>query len=105
MEVIQQAWMLYTEGRSLELVDSSLKSSCNSLEVLRSIYIGLLCVQERPEDRPNMPSVVQMLGNDGVLPVAKHPGFFTGIDMLKTETPIILGPTSSTMSITLLEAR
>lgn len=51
----------------------------------------------------SMPAVVQMLGNDSVLLEAKHPCFFADIDILRTKTPVI--PTSSTKSITLLEAR
>ncbi|KAL8466977.1 hypothetical protein ACS0TY_035887 [Phlomoides rotata] len=80
------------------------QNSCNLSEVLRSICIGLLCVQERPEDRQSMPSVVQMLGNDSVLPEAKRPVFFTGLDILRTETHDMLDTTNE-MSITVLEAR
>jgi len=29
-----------------------------SLEILRCIHVGLLCVQQNPENRPNMSSVV-----------------------------------------------
>lgn len=72
-----QAWTLYKEGRTVELVDASLGETFESLEALRSIHVGLLCVQRRPEDRPTMASVVLMLGNEGVLPSPKQPGFFT----------------------------
>ncbi|KAG6393966.1 hypothetical protein SASPL_144542 [Salvia splendens] len=45
------------------------------------------CVQEETEERPNMSSVVLMLNNDGVLPQPKHPGFFTGRDVvIRSET-------------------
>jgi len=46
-------------------------------EVLRSIQVGLLCVQQSPEDRPNMSSVVLMLASEGALPQPKQPGYFT----------------------------
>lgn len=46
-------------------------------EILRAIHVGLLCVQQRPEDRPGMSSVILMLNNEGMLPQAKQPGFFT----------------------------
>ncbi|KAH7660819.1 Non-specific serine/threonine protein kinase protein [Dioscorea alata] len=43
---------------------------------MRCINIGLLCVQEKPEDRPSMASVVFMLSNDDApLPKPKEPGF------------------------------
>ncbi|CAA6668768.1 unnamed protein product [Spirodela intermedia] len=46
------------------------------VEVLKCIQIGLLCVQDRPEDRPEMAAVVLMLGGDsGGLPHPKKPEF------------------------------
>lgn len=44
--------------------------------MLRSIHVGLLCVQQRAEDRPNTRSVVRMLGGEGLLPFPKQPVFF-----------------------------
>ena len=38
------------EGRSLELIDASMGGTCNRSEVLRSIHVGLLCVQRSPDD-------------------------------------------------------
>ncbi|WOG90564.1 hypothetical protein DCAR_0309808 [Daucus carota subsp. sativus] len=38
---------------------------------------GLLCVQQYPEDRPNMSSVLVMLTSKVSLPQPKQPGFFT----------------------------
>ncbi|XP_031120580.1 uncharacterized protein LOC116023714 [Ipomoea triloba] len=72
------AWKFYKEGESLTLVDEHISDSYDVAQVLRSIHVGLLCVQQSPEDRPNMSSVVQMLINDVVLPQPKEPGFFVG---------------------------
>ncbi|CAL5341861.1 unnamed protein product [Camellia sinensis] len=69
------AWRLYEEGKSMELVDGFVRDSCCLSEVLRSIHMGLLCVQH-PEDKPTMSSVVMMLGSEGELPWPKQPGFF-----------------------------
>jgi len=67
---------LWKEGNGLQLIDASLGSSFSLNEVLRCIKVGLLCVQERPEDRPTMSSVVLMLGSDHTfLPEPKEPGF------------------------------
>ncbi|KAI3734757.1 hypothetical protein L6452_14235 [Arctium lappa] len=74
--LLGHAWRLYKEGKSLDLIDASLGKSWSVNEVLRSIHIALLCVQQRAEDRPNTPAVVAMLVGEGSLPSPKQPGFF-----------------------------
>ncbi|KAL6531048.1 hypothetical protein OROHE_014117 [Orobanche hederae] len=106
LDLLGHTWLLHREGRSSELVDACFRNSCNLSEVVRSIHIGLLCVQERPEDRPSMSSVVKMLASDNVLPEPIYPGFFTGIDKLKNEISSNNTHCSiNSMSITLLDAR
>ncbi|KAK4398437.1 G-type lectin S-receptor-like serine/threonine-protein kinase [Sesamum angolense] len=61
LNLLGHAWTLHKEERSLEIVDTSLLDSFDLSEVLRSIHVGLLCVQKKPEDRPSMSSVVLML--------------------------------------------
>ncbi|KAJ4849119.1 hypothetical protein Tsubulata_049275 [Turnera subulata] len=80
LNLLGHAWRLFKEGRSQELIASSLLESCNSFEVLRSIHVGLLCVQNKPKDRPSMSAVVVMLASEGELPQPKQPGFFTERD-------------------------
>ncbi|KAL2327905.1 hypothetical protein Fmac_021332 [Flemingia macrophylla] len=70
------AWKLWNEQNALQLIDSSIKDSCVIPEVLRCIHISLLCVQQYPEDRPTMNSVIQMLGSEVELVEPKEPGFF-----------------------------
>ncbi|XP_028195299.1 G-type lectin S-receptor-like serine/threonine-protein kinase At4g27290 [Glycine soja] len=70
------AWRLWTEERELELLDEVLGEQCTTFEVIRCIQVGLLCVQQRPEDRPGMSSVVLMLNGDKLLPKPKIPGFY-----------------------------
>lgn len=107
LNLLGHAWMLYKEGRPLELMGSYPGISLCLSKILRSIQIGLLCVQQYPEDRPSMSSVVLMLGNEGVLPEAKQPGFFTEREVLKPDTSVSSNVASSTneVSITLLEPR
>ncbi|XP_071697222.1 G-type lectin S-receptor-like serine/threonine-protein kinase At4g27290 [Rutidosis leptorrhynchoides] len=76
------AWSVYNEGRSIELIDPGLAESCHPDEVVRSVAIGLLCVQQNAADRPNMSSVVRMLDNEGALMTPKQPAFFSGSDLL-----------------------
>ncbi|KAL0399323.1 UNVERIFIED_CONTAM: G-type lectin S-receptor-like serine/threonine-protein kinase [Sesamum radiatum] len=73
--LLGHAWILHKESRSLELVDPNLVDSFYS-EAARLIHVALLCVQQSPEDRPSMSSVVLMLGSEGALPPPKQPGFF-----------------------------
>lgn len=51
--------------------------SSNEHEVFRVIQIGLLCMQEYPEERPNMSLVHLMLTSNDALPHPKQPGFFS----------------------------
>ncbi|KAL6529537.1 hypothetical protein OROGR_015160 [Orobanche gracilis] len=105
--LVGHAWILYKEGRSLQLVDPNIVGSIYLYELVRSIHVALLCVQQRPEDRPSMSTVVLMLGSGGVLPEAKQPGFFTERHGFGSETSTSTNATrfSNEYSITLLEAR
>nr|XP_043620054.1 G-type lectin S-receptor-like serine/threonine-protein kinase At4g27290 [Erigeron canadensis] len=76
--LLGHAWRLYKENRSIELTSASVRDSCIVSEVLRSIHVGLLCVQHHVEDRPTMMSVILMLISEGVLPEPKQPAFYTG---------------------------
>lgn len=70
--------MLWTKGAPLELIDECLTDSWTPSEALRCIHVALLCVQQQPEDRPTMSSVVLMLGSENTLPQPKQPGFSMG---------------------------
>nr|GEZ98891.1 G-type lectin S-receptor-like serine/threonine-protein kinase At4g27290 [Tanacetum cinerariifolium] len=100
--LIGHAWSLYNEGRSMELIDTSLVDSCNPPEVIRSIQVGLLCVQQIAGDRPNMSSVILMLGNEGPLPQPKQPAFFLEKDLLVTDFSSS-NPAGSINSLTVTE--
>ncbi|PWA45127.1 S-locus glycoprotein domain-containing protein [Artemisia annua] len=101
--LIGHAWRLHSEGKSMEVIDSSFAESSNPSEVLRSIEVGLLCVQQSPEDRPNMSSVVFMLGNEGALPKPKQPAFFTEKNLLGADISSASYPTSSSNDLTITE--
>ncbi|XP_021808507.1 G-type lectin S-receptor-like serine/threonine-protein kinase At4g27290 isoform X2 [Prunus avium] len=103
--LIGHAWILWNQGRPLELIDTRLGSSYTLSEVLRCIHVSLLCVQHRPEDRPTMASVLIMLGSEIPLAQPKQPGFFIETESL--EAGVSPGNQWSTnkISITLLEAR
>ncbi|KAL3016947.1 hypothetical protein AAZX31_06G245200 [Glycine max] len=77
LNLVGYAWTLWKEHNALQLIDSSIKDSSVIPEVLRCIHVSLLCVQQYPEDRPTMTSVIQMLGGSEMdMVVPKEPGFF-----------------------------
>ncbi|CAL9006749.1 unnamed protein product [Prunus brigantina] len=81
-ELKNEAWMLYTEGRSIEVLDTLVGDFSDPHEVVRSIHVGLSSVQRNPADRPSMPAAVVMLSGEGSLPQPQKPGFYSeGISM------------------------
>ncbi|WMV48846.1 hypothetical protein MTR67_042231 [Solanum verrucosum] len=91
--LIEYAWRMWTEGTPLALVDSSLEDTSSMLEILRCIHVSLLCVQQIPEDRPNMSVVVLMLNGESTLPQPGQPGFLR--DVMPTEVTSIRSDTDS----------
>ncbi|XP_030528979.1 cysteine-rich receptor-like protein kinase 10 [Rhodamnia argentea] len=76
--LLSNAWLLWNEGKGTELVDANLIGSRPSNEALRLIHISLLCVQEDPNVRPTMSTVILMLGSESDLPLPKSPPFSIG---------------------------
>ncbi|XP_020250182.1 receptor-like serine/threonine-protein kinase SD1-8 isoform X1 [Asparagus officinalis] len=98
--LLGKAWTLWKEGNGLQLIDASLDASVFMTEILRCMKVGLLCVQEQPEDRPIMPSVVLMLGSDhAFLPEPKQPGFMARVS--PTESQPLVKESSSINGLTL----
>nr|GEW53090.1 RNA-directed DNA polymerase, eukaryota [Tanacetum cinerariifolium] len=64
LSLLGYTWMLWEEGNPFDLLDESLGPNYSEDEVLRCIQIGLLCVQEQPEDRPSMSKVLWMLSSE-----------------------------------------
>ena len=57
-------------------MDTTLRGTCNENEFMRCVGVGLLCVQEDPNDRPVMSNVVAMLeGESGSLASPNQPAF------------------------------
>ncbi|XP_059635622.1 receptor-like serine/threonine-protein kinase SD1-8 [Cornus florida] len=85
--VLEIAWKLLIEGKAFELIYPQMEDSFPMSEVLRCIQIGLLCVQQCPEDRPMMCSVLLMFNSEGtVLPQPKQPGFYPDRSLCETES-------------------
>ncbi|KAL1822651.1 hypothetical protein ACET3Z_009429 [Daucus carota] len=75
--LLGHAWRKYNEGKHLDVVDPAIMESSNHYELFRVIQIALLCVQQYPEDRPSMSSVVLMLSSKIEMTIPKEPGFYS----------------------------
>ena len=76
IDVFLQAWKNWREGTISDLIDPTLSDSPIT-EILRCIHIGLLCVQENVDDRPNMASVGPMMNSNSIaLPLPTQPASF-----------------------------
>ncbi|OAP01192.1 CRK33 [Arabidopsis thaliana] len=79
--LVTYAWRHWRNGSPLELVDSELETNYQSNEVFRCIHIALLCVQNDPERRPNLSTIIMMLTSNSItLPVPQSP-VYEGMDM------------------------
>ncbi|XP_021977031.1 G-type lectin S-receptor-like serine/threonine-protein kinase SD1-1 [Helianthus annuus] len=94
--LLGHAWRLYREGKPLDLIDECFGTSYSAYEVLRSVHVGLLCVQHRVEDRPDTQTVVAMLGGEGSLPSPNKPAFY--IQEGEINSPSILPLLSSSVN-------
>lgn len=58
-------------------MDAALEDEFQPSQALRCIEVGLLCVQQNPDERPTMWSVLSMLESENVLlSHPKQPGFY-----------------------------
>ncbi|XP_027185928.1 G-type lectin S-receptor-like serine/threonine-protein kinase At4g27290 isoform X2 [Cicer arietinum] len=88
LNLLGHAWKLWNEGRGIELMDPLLEDDIPTPEsILKCIQVGLLCVQEQPEERPTMSLVVLMLDGESVLlPKPKRPGLYSERCFLDTDS-------------------
>ncbi|KEH33072.1 S-locus lectin kinase family protein [Medicago truncatula] len=106
LNLLGHAWKLWIEERPLELIADILyddEAICS--EIIRFIHVGLLCVQQLPEDRPNMSSVVFMLKGEKLLPKPNEPGFYAARDNTNSMECSSKECSINEASISLLEAR
>ncbi|EMS54495.1 Receptor-like serine/threonine-protein kinase SD1-7 [Triticum urartu] len=107
--LLGHAWRLWREGNALTLLDEAVASGGGgreSEEVLRCVQVGLLCVQERPEDRPHMATVFLMLANlSVVMPQPRHPGYCSDRGSTSTDGDCSLSCTANEITLTVVEGR
>uniref|UniRef100_K4A086 Receptor-like serine/threonine-protein kinase n=1 Tax=Setaria italica TaxID=4555 RepID=K4A086_SETIT len=104
--LLRLAWNLWKEGKARDLVDKCIVENCLLDEASLCIHMGLLCVQEKPEDRPFMSSVVFNLENGcPTLPAPNHPAYFAqrNCDMVQMREDIM--NSMNTVTLTAIEGR
>jgi hypothetical protein len=76
-DCIIQAWNLWNNRNIKDLVEHTIVESYITDEALLCIQLGLLCVQDNPNDRPSMSSVVFILENgSATLSIPNKPVYF-----------------------------
>jgi hypothetical protein len=70
---------LWVEKKVLDLMDQILCEVYNVDQLMKCINIGLLCIQDDPNDRPTMSNVVTMLDSEAkIVPTPKRPSLVQG---------------------------
>ncbi|KAJ0256784.1 Bulb-type lectin domain-containing protein [Hirschfeldia incana] len=75
--LVGHIWDLWEKSEAKDIIDNLMdQETYNEGEAVKCIHIGLLCVQENASDRPDMSSVLIMLGQNATdLPNPKLPAF------------------------------
>jgi len=75
-DLLTYVWRHWSRGSVRELLDGCPAAGRRPQEVLRCVHVGLLCVQEDPQLRPGMASVVVMLNSRSItLPAPNVPAY------------------------------
>ncbi|RDX70522.1 Cysteine-rich receptor-like protein kinase 25, partial [Mucuna pruriens] len=75
--LLSHVWRQWRDQTPLNILDPSIKENYSKIEVIKCIQIGLLCVQQNPNDRPTMVGVVSYLSSYLIeLPSPQEPAFF-----------------------------
>ncbi|KAM0900875.1 hypothetical protein ACQ4PT_020345 [Festuca glaucescens] len=91
--LIVSAWNQWNKGNIKDLVEHNIVESYIIDEALLCIQLGLLCVQDNPNDRPPMSSVVFILENgSATLSIPNKPVYFPHMD---TEVEHVTGNAQS----------
>ncbi|XP_078175423.1 receptor-like serine/threonine-protein kinase SD1-8 [Carex rostrata] len=100
MILLADTWRLWEKGNPLKLLDPTVCGPCPVPDLLRCLHVGLLCVQECPDDRPLMGSVLFMLSSEiAALPLPKKPVICTRINSVQAQ----LWESSSSYEITITD--
>ncbi|KAL2330474.1 hypothetical protein Fmac_018055 [Flemingia macrophylla] len=74
--LLKFVWSHWRDETPLNALDPKLKENYSEIEVIKCIQIGLLCVQENPDVRPTMVTIVSYLSSHLIeLPSPNEPTF------------------------------
>jgi hypothetical protein len=87
---------LWVEKKVLDFMDPTLHEVCNADQFVKYVNIGLLCVQNDPNDRPTMSDVFTMLDSEAAtIPTPKLPSFVLEIGLSSTTSSFTTPDTAS----------
>jgi hypothetical protein len=97
---------MWKDEKWFELVDTTLDTESQKLQMMRCVNIALLCVQENAADRPTTSEVVAMLSSESMtLPEPKHPAFFN-LRVTNEEAPnVVVASTVNDITLSAVEGR
>ncbi|XP_074270310.1 G-type lectin S-receptor-like serine/threonine-protein kinase At1g11330 [Silene latifolia] len=77
LNLLTYAWILWNENDIVSLINPDILNQSFQGQILKCVHVALLCVQEFPEDRPDVSALIAMLDVDDVktLPIPQSPGF------------------------------
>ena len=75
---------MWREQTPLSILDPKMKDSYLEIEVIKCVQIGLLCVQENPDIRPPMMTVITYLDNHSIKLFHKNQHFSYTQEWIKT---------------------
>ncbi|XBH72033.1 hypothetical protein VPH35_099420 [Triticum aestivum] len=99
-------WNMWKEGKTADLPDSSIMDTCSTDEVLLCVHVALLCVQENPDDRPHMSSIVFVLENGSTtLPAPNSTAYFARQGAQMEQIKIDIQTSMNGVTITEMDGR
>uniref|UniRef100_A0A1D1YG66 Cysteine-rich receptor-like protein kinase 25 n=1 Tax=Anthurium amnicola TaxID=1678845 RepID=A0A1D1YG66_9ARAE len=85
-DLLSYVWKNWEEGTALNVVDKNMEGFSQQ-DVLRCIQVGILCVQDNPQLRPNMSAVVLMLvSHSATIPVPSPLAYYACGSTITTQS-------------------
>ncbi|KAK9268563.1 hypothetical protein L1049_000317 [Liquidambar formosana] len=90
LSLLEDAYELWKDGKGMEFMDPSLDDAFSSCKLMTCMQVALLCIQERPADRPSMLEVCSMLKNEtSAFAMPKRPAFSINRDEDEEKNPTL----------------